>query len=112
MHWGLRHELRQEATTARRDSGSPIGTTPDPASRRYARRLFANAYYLTWGGPGESALPVYEVTLGLALRGLHPLGKGWNLLRAAEGPSRPGRICAGGPIAVGSGESSIPTACA
>jgi hypothetical protein len=46
--------------------------------------LFANAYYLRWGGPGESPLPTYEVTLGRALRGILSLGKGWHFLQAAR----------------------------
>jgi hypothetical protein len=46
--------------------------------------LFANAYYQTWGGPGESGLPVYEVSIGRALRGLLGARKGWNLLRASR----------------------------
>jgi hypothetical protein len=68
----------------------PQGVTPsdqhDAGSRFSEVRaaLFANAYYLTWGGPGESALPVYDVTLGRALRGLLSSSKGWNLLRAAR----------------------------
>ena len=46
--------------------------------------LFANPYYRTWGGPGESPLPVYEVTLGRALRGILSFGKGWHYLQAAR----------------------------
>jgi hypothetical protein len=46
--------------------------------------LFANAYYQTWGGPGESSLPTYEVTLASALRGLLSFGNGWRFLQAAR----------------------------
>jgi hypothetical protein len=46
--------------------------------------LFANAYYLKWGGPGESPLPTYDVTLGRALRGVLSFGKGWHFLQAAR----------------------------
>src|SRR5881409_1896747 len=46
--------------------------------------IFANPYYRTWGGPGESPLPVYQVTLGRALRGVLSLGKGWRYLQAAR----------------------------
>ena len=50
------------------------------AGSRYAevrQALFANAYYLTWGAPGEPPLPVYDVTLCRTLKGLLPFGTGW-----------------------------------
>jgi hypothetical protein len=37
--------------------------------------LYANPYQKLWGGPGEPALPVYEVTLASVLRGALPLGR-------------------------------------
>ncbi len=46
--------------------------------------IFANPYYRTWGGFGESPLPVYKVTLGRALRGVLSFGKGWRYLQAAR----------------------------
>jgi hypothetical protein len=46
--------------------------------------VFANPYYYTWGGPGEFPLPVFEVTLGRALRGLLSFGKGFRFLQAAR----------------------------
>jgi hypothetical protein len=46
--------------------------------------LFANAYYLAWGAPGEPPLPVYEVTLGRALRGILPFGAPWHFQQAAR----------------------------
>src|SRR5690242_10907707 len=73
-----------------RSYDGPQGVTPgdrhDAGSRFSEVRaaLFANAYYLTWGGPGESDLPVYAVTLGRALRGLLSPRKGWNFLQAAR----------------------------
>jgi hypothetical protein len=46
--------------------------------------LFANAYYRTWGGPGESPLPTYEVSLGRALRGILPSLSRWPFFQAAH----------------------------
>jgi hypothetical protein len=46
--------------------------------------LFANPYYVTWGAPGESPLPVYEVTLGRAVRGILSPRNGWRFLQAAR----------------------------
>ncbi len=43
--------------------------------------IFANAYYLVWGGGDEPALPVYEVTLRRTLMGL---GRRWRFQRAAN----------------------------
>ena len=57
------------------------------AGSRYSEvrdAVFANPYYKTWGGPGESPLPVYEVTLGGSLRGFFSFGKGWHYLQAAR----------------------------
>ena len=73
-----------------RNHEDPEGVTS--SDRRYAgsrfsdvrEALFANAYYKTWGGPGEPSLPVYDVTLGRALRGILPFGKGWGFLKAAR----------------------------
>lgn len=45
--------------------------------------LFRNPYYFVWGADGEPPLPVYEVTLGRALRGLLPGGRAWQLKAAA-----------------------------
>ena len=36
--------------------------------------LFANPYQKVWGGPGEPPLPIYDVTLASALRGVLPFG--------------------------------------
>ena len=43
--------------------------------------IFANAYYLVWGGEDEPGLPVYEVTLRRTLMGL---GRRWRFQRAAN----------------------------
>src|SRR5580765_6552828 len=48
------------------------------------KALFANAYYLSWGAPGELPMPVYGVTLRRALSGLSSMRKGWRFLQAAE----------------------------
>ena len=37
--------------------------------RDVVEALFANPYQRVWGGAGEPALPVYEVTLGSLARG-------------------------------------------
>ena len=53
---------------------------------RYAdvkRAMFLNAYYDTWGTEGEPPLPVYDVTLGRALRGILPGGQLWKFKQAA-----------------------------
>ncbi len=57
---------------------------PGLASRKSCAALFANPYYRTWGGPGESPLPIYDVTLGRALRGILAGGNGWRFLQAAR----------------------------
>src|SRR4051794_24288338 len=68
----------------------PEGLVPEDreyAGSRFAEvraALFANAYYLAWGAPGEPPLPVYAVTLQLALRGVLPFGTGWHFLQAAK----------------------------
>ena len=36
--------------------------------------LFANPYQKIWGAAGESALPIYGVSLASALRGVLPAG--------------------------------------
>jgi hypothetical protein len=46
--------------------------------------VFANPYYRTWGAPGESPLPVYDVTLAGTLRGILPFGKHWRYRQAAR----------------------------
>lgn len=54
------------------------------AGSRFAQvrdAIFANAYYLAWGGRDEPALPVYEVTLRRTLMGL---GRRWRFQRAAN----------------------------
>src|SRR5262249_45786568 len=38
----------------------------------------------TWGGPGESPLPIYDVTLGRELRGILSFGKRWRYLQASR----------------------------
>ena len=45
--------------------------------------LFANAYYLTWGGPAEPPLPTYGVTLGRVMRGILSKGRPWQFVQAA-----------------------------
>jgi hypothetical protein len=45
--------------------------------------LLANPYYHTWGKPGDSPLPVCDVTLGRALSGLFPWPKRWRFPKAA-----------------------------
>src|SRR5688500_14948616 len=55
--------------------GQEVSTWADRnyAGSRYSEvreALLANAYYLTWGGPGEPPLPVYGVALKHALSGL------------------------------------------
>jgi hypothetical protein len=66
--------------------GITAGDRADGGSRFAEVRaaLLANAYYLTWGGPGEPPLPVYEVTLGRVLRGVFSPGKRWAFLQAAR----------------------------
>ena len=46
--------------------------------------LFANPYYKTWGGPGESLIPVYEVTLGRLIAWLLLVWQGLAYLQAAR----------------------------
>ncbi|HEY5963176.1 MAG TPA: hypothetical protein VIU42_04075 [Xanthobacteraceae bacterium] len=46
--------------------------------------LFANAYYLVWGGPDEPPLPVYEVTLARSLAGLLSRKKPWWFQQASD----------------------------
>ncbi len=46
--------------------------------------LLRNAYYLEWRGPGQLALPVYEVTLGRLLAGVLRRWRHWRFLSAAE----------------------------
>jgi|SRR6266700_3889465 len=46
--------------------------------------LFANPYQKVWGGGGEPALPVYEVTLSSVLRGILPFGKRYLFRQATE----------------------------
>ena len=38
------------------------------------RAIFANAYYRTWGTPGDPPLPVYATSLRRALSGVLPFG--------------------------------------
>jgi hypothetical protein len=59
--------------------------------------IFANPYYKTWGGPGESPLPVYEVTLASALRGFFSFGNGWRYLQAARRTLKSQADLRGGP---------------
>ncbi len=47
------------------------------------RQLFQNAYYRTWGAPGEPPLPKYSVSLGRVLRGVVPLSRPWVFKAAA-----------------------------
>ena len=57
------------------------------AGSRYSdvhNTLFANAYYITWGGPGEPPLPVYGVTLKHAVSGLIRPGGRWRFQQAAN----------------------------
>ncbi len=73
-----------------RNYDGPEGVTPSDrlaAGSRFSEvraALFANAYYLTWGGPRESPLPTYEVSLGRALRGILSSLKRWRFLQAAQ----------------------------
>jgi len=46
--------------------------------------LFANPYQRVWGGEGEPALPVHEVTLGSVLRGILPFGAPYLFRKATE----------------------------
>jgi hypothetical protein len=46
--------------------------------------IFANPYQRVWGREGESALPVYAVTLGSVLRGLLPFGAHYLFRQATE----------------------------
>jgi len=46
--------------------------------------LFANPYQRVWGGDGEPALPVYDVTLASVLRGILSFGKGYIFRQATE----------------------------
>src|SRR5882672_1223927 len=39
--------------------------------------IFRNAYYLSWGSPSETPLPVYGVTLGRVLKGVLPCLRRW-----------------------------------
>jgi hypothetical protein len=52
--------------------------------REVVEALFANPYQRVWGGQGEAALPVHEVTLGSVLRGLLPFGKNYLFRQATE----------------------------
>lgn len=57
------------------------------AGSRYSEvraALFANAYYVVWGAPGEPPLPTYDVNLGRALHGLVGFRKGWRFQQAAR----------------------------
>jgi hypothetical protein len=68
----------------------PEGITPKDREYRGSRfseiwtALLANRYYQTWGTPGDTRLPVYEVTLGSVLRGLFPWPKEWRFQQAAD----------------------------
>src|SRR2546426_7457276 len=59
------------------------GVTDDDRSyvgSRYAdvrEAIFQNAYYLSWGSPHETPLPVYGVTLGRVLKGVLPCVRSW-----------------------------------
>jgi hypothetical protein len=46
--------------------------------------LFANPYQRVWGRAGESALPVYPVTIGNVVRGILPFGGPYHFLRASQ----------------------------
>jgi len=46
--------------------------------------LFANPYQKVWGGKGEPALPVYDVTLASVLRGILSFGKQYIFRQATE----------------------------
>ena len=65
-------------------------TTPEDFSYRGSRysdvrdALFANPYQQVWGGAGESALPVYPVTLSSVLRGVLTFGKRYLFLQASQ----------------------------
>jgi hypothetical protein len=68
----------------------PQQETPSDAAyagSRYAtlrRALFASAYYRTWGSPESPPLPVYDVTLRRALRGVGPMAGPWRFQQAAR----------------------------
>lgn len=46
--------------------------------------LFVNPYKKVWGGAGEPAWPVYDVTLASMLRGVLPFGKPYQFRKATE----------------------------
>ena len=46
--------------------------------------LFANPYQKLWGGEGQSALPIYRVTLSSVLRGILSFGKNYLFREATE----------------------------
>ena len=48
------------------------------------RAIFANAYYRTWGTPGDPPLPVYATSLRRALSGVLPFGGKWRFGAAAR----------------------------
>lgn len=58
---------------------------PNDADRSYAgsryadvrEAIFRNPYYLSWGSPSETPLPVYGVTFGRLLRGILPCARSW-----------------------------------
>jgi hypothetical protein len=71
------------------DFGTEQTTDEDRAYRgsRFSEvqdALFANPYQKVWGGAGEPALPVYEVTLGSVLRGVLPFGRPYVFRQATE----------------------------
>jgi hypothetical protein len=46
--------------------------------------IFANPYQKIWGGPDQTSLPKYEVTLTSVLRGILPFGKRYLFRQAVE----------------------------
>ena len=67
----------------------PQGLTAEDlqyAGSRYAEikeACFRNAYYINWGAPGETPLPVYGVTLGRVIQGLASCGRQWTFRKSA-----------------------------
>jgi hypothetical protein len=46
--------------------------------------LFENPYHKVWGADGNAPLPMYQVTLGSALRGISPFGQPYRFRQAVE----------------------------
>jgi hypothetical protein len=71
----------------------PLGIqelTPEDRAYRGSRfsevreAIWANPYQRVWGRAGEPPLPVHEVSLGNALRGVLPFGRPWAFQQAAH----------------------------